>query len=30
MFKRPLEEGKAGQNVGVLLRGVERDEVERG
>jgi elongation factor Tu len=30
MFKKPLTEGVAGQNVGVLLRGVKRDEVERG
>src|SRR5262245_36468213 len=30
MFKRLLDEGKAGENVGVLLRGVERHEVERG
>jgi elongation factor Tu len=30
MFKKSLEEGQAGDNVGVLLRGIERDEVERG
>jgi elongation factor Tu len=30
MFSKVLEEGKAGENVGVLLRGVARDEVERG
>ncbi|WP_026369804.1 elongation factor Tu [Kallotenue papyrolyticum] len=30
MFKKQLDEGIAGDNVGVLLRGVERDEVERG
>jgi elongation factor Tu len=30
MFKKSLEEGQAGDNVGILLRGVERDEVERG
>jgi elongation factor Tu len=30
MFKKLLEEGQAGDNVGCLLRGVERDEVERG
>ena len=30
MFRKLLDEGKAGENIGVLLRGVERDEVERG
>jgi elongation factor Tu len=30
MFKKLLDEGEAGDNVGCLLRGVERDEVERG
>ena len=30
MFKKPLDEGIAGDNVGCLLRGIERDEVERG
>ncbi len=30
MFRKQLEEGQAGDNVGVLLRGVEKDEVERG
>jgi elongation factor Tu len=30
MFQKTLEEGLAGDNVGVLLRGVDRDEVERG
>jgi elongation factor Tu len=30
MFNKTLEEGKAGDNVGVLLRGIERDELERG
>jgi len=30
MFKKSLEEGQAGDNVGVLLRGIERNEVERG
>ncbi len=29
-FKHVLEEGLAGDNVGVLLRGVERNEIERG
>ncbi|MEK7529009.1 MAG: elongation factor Tu [Patescibacteria group bacterium] len=30
MFKKLLDEGQAGDNVGVLLRGIERDEIERG
>jgi len=30
MFQKTLDEGVAGDNVGCLLRGVERDEVERG
>jgi len=30
MFKKMLDEGQAGDNVGCLLRGIERDEVERG
>ena len=30
MFKKLLDEGRAGDNVGCLLRGVERDEIERG
>ena len=30
MFKKLLDEGMAGDNVGLLLRGVERDDVERG
>ena len=30
MFKKLLNEGQAGDNVGLLLRGVKRDEVERG
>ena len=30
MFKKSLNEGQAGDNLGALLRGVERDEVERG
>ena len=30
MFRKELEEGVAGDNVGVLLRGIEKDEVERG
>jgi len=30
MFRKILDEGRAGDNIGVLLRGIERDEVERG
>src|SRR5579884_2110517 len=30
MFKKLLDEGQAGDNVGLLLRGTEKDEVERG
>ena len=30
MFKKQLDEGRAGDNVGLLLRGVKRDEIERG
>jgi elongation factor Tu len=30
MFKKLLDQGQAGDNVGLLLRGVEKDEVERG
>ena len=30
MFRKLLDEGRAGDNVGVLLRGIERDDVERG
>jgi elongation factor Tu len=30
MFRKILDEGQAGDNVGLLLRGVEKDEVERG
>jgi elongation factor Tu len=30
MFKKTLDYGEAGDNVGCLLRGVERDEIERG
>lgn len=30
MFHKLLDEGLAGDNVGVLLRGIERDEIERG
>jgi elongation factor Tu len=30
MFRKILDEGLAGDNIGVLLRGIDRDEVERG
>jgi elongation factor Tu len=30
MFKKTLDDGQAGDNVGLLLRGIERDEIERG
>ena len=30
MFKKSLDQGEAGDNVGCLLRGVEREQVERG
>ncbi len=30
MFKKTLDEGLAGDNVGLLLRGIEREEIERG
>jgi elongation factor Tu len=30
MFRKLLDEGKAGENVGVLIRGIKREEVERG
>ncbi|MGH2717239.1 MAG: elongation factor Tu, partial [Actinomycetota bacterium] len=30
MFRKLLDEGQAGDNVGILLRGVNKDEVERG
>ncbi|MCL2006362.1 MAG: elongation factor Tu [Planctomycetaceae bacterium] len=30
MFKKELEQGQAGDNVGLLLRGVKREEIERG
>jgi elongation factor Tu len=29
-FKKQLDEGRAGDNAGVLLRGIERDDIERG
>jgi len=30
MFNKTLDEGRAGDNIGVLLRGVEKEELERG
>jgi len=30
MFRKMMDEGQAGDNVGLLLRGIERDQVERG
>ena len=30
MFRKTLDEGLAGDNIGVLLRGITRDEIERG
>ncbi|MBO9533210.1 MAG: elongation factor Tu [Solirubrobacteraceae bacterium] len=30
MFRKTLDEGRAGENVGALLRGTKRDEIERG
>ena len=30
MFRKLLDEGRAGDNVGLLLRGVDRDDIERG
>jgi elongation factor Tu len=30
MFRKLLDEGQAGDNVGILLRGTKKDEVERG
>jgi len=30
MFRKLLDEGQAGENVGILLRGTKRDDVERG
>jgi elongation factor Tu len=29
-FKRPLDQGQAGQNVGLLLRGIKTDQIQRG
>jgi elongation factor Tu len=30
MFKKILDQGQAGDNIGVLLRGVDKDDIERG
>ena len=30
MFRKLLDEGRAGENVGLLLRGIKREDVERG
>ena len=30
MFRKMLEQGQAGDNAGLLLRGIERDDIERG
>ncbi len=30
MFRKLLDEGRAGDNIGVLLRGVQRDDIQRG
>jgi elongation factor Tu len=30
MFRKILDEGQAGDNVGILLRGIEKDDLERG
>jgi translation elongation factor EF-Tu-like GTPase len=30
MFRKLLDQGQAGDNVGVLLRGIKREDVERG
>ncbi|GIT39834.1 MAG: hypothetical protein Ct9H300mP8_10300 [Gammaproteobacteria bacterium] len=30
MFRKLLDEGRAGENFGVLLRGTKREDVERG
>ena len=29
-FRKTLDQGQAGDNVGLLLRGIERDQIERG
>jgi elongation factor Tu len=30
MFRKMLDQGQAGDNVGILLRGIKREEIERG
>ena len=30
MFRKILDSGRAGDNVGILLRGVKREEIQRG
>ena len=30
MFKKSMDQGQAGDNVGILLRGLKRDDVQRG
>ena len=30
MFRKSMEEGRAGENVGILLRGVDKEQIERG
>lgn len=30
MFRKLLDEGRAGENIGVLLRGIKREDIERG
>jgi elongation factor Tu len=30
MFRKQLDQGQAGDNVGILLRGIEKDDIERG
>ena len=30
MFRKELDQGQAGDNVGLLLRGIEKEEIERG
>ena len=30
MFRKLLDEGRAGDNVGLLIRGIKKDEIERG
>ncbi len=30
MFRKLLDEAQAGDNIGALLRGVQRDDIERG